>query len=402
MRSILNSPCLSRFRPAAVGAVVLLAFAARASAQEPEGWRQAYNAHVAKNYEASIAGFQKLHDSLAPNHPFRGPSAYNAACGLALAGGKADQAFAWLEKALAAGFGTDTLPGAPQRDRDLIRGDSDLDSIRSDPRFAKIVEAVDAATAKAAPASKPASRPALNIEEETREALLYSPETLAADKAAPLIVLCHGAGQDKKGFLETYWKDVADAAGVRLASVSGGRAHVAGRAQWFALGGPSRYAADADAIEARLKAAVEQAKKAYAVDPNRVYLSGFSQGATVALLAGVRNPEAFRGVVAVAGSSDPAILDPAAAKAAGKLRTILIAGTNDATSLQAMTKAQESLTAAGVAAELRTFPIGHTFPRERVKELSAALATLEGKAPPADATRGGAPMPASGPSSGAR
>jgi tetratricopeptide (TPR) repeat protein len=56
-----------------------------------------------------------------------GPSTYNVACVYALKG-KSDDAFAWLEKAITAGF----------NDENLLNTDSDLDSLRKDPRFAKI------------------------------------------------------------------------------------------------------------------------------------------------------------------------------------------------------------------------------------------------------------------------
>lgn len=56
-------------------------------------------------------------------------SLYNVACALALAG-HADQAFEWLDKAIAAGFDS----------WDLIRSDADLDHLRQDPRFQKLLE----------------------------------------------------------------------------------------------------------------------------------------------------------------------------------------------------------------------------------------------------------------------
>jgi len=54
-------------------------------------------------------------------------SAYNAACGLALAG-KTDEAFRWLDKAHDAGFDLESY----------LDDDSDLRSLRADPRFAAL------------------------------------------------------------------------------------------------------------------------------------------------------------------------------------------------------------------------------------------------------------------------
>src|SRR5262245_58739171 len=330
--------------------IAAAALAPPAPAQSPQDlqadFQRGMNSHNAGKYDESIEIFKALYEKL-PASQTKTASAYNVACGLALKGGHVDEAFAWLEKSTAGGFGAGRGGATQPPDPELARTDTDLDSLRKDPRFAKFLESVDANSARASrPAtSRPASRPAMNLADETKEALLYAPASLDDKTAAPLVVLCHGAGQDKKAFLEQFWKDVADATNVRIASVSGGKPHPSGRAQWFPMGGADRYASESEAIESRLAAAVAQAKQRFAVDANRTFLSGFSQGGTVALLAAVRHPEMFRGAIVVAGSSDPATLDPVAAKAAGKTRLVLIAGTNDPTSLQSLTKACETLTA---------------------------------------------------------
>ncbi|MCA8974042.1 MAG: DUF2911 domain-containing protein [Planctomycetes bacterium] len=59
-------------------------------------------------------------------------ASYNAACVYALQG-KVDEAFGWLDKAATAGF------DRPEH----IEGDSDMDVLRKDPRFAKILERIN-------------------------------------------------------------------------------------------------------------------------------------------------------------------------------------------------------------------------------------------------------------------
>jgi Flp pilus assembly protein TadD len=56
-------------------------------------------------------------------------STYNVACAHALAGHK-EEAYAWLDRALAGGFDNWWL----------LRQDADLDALRADPRFAKYLE----------------------------------------------------------------------------------------------------------------------------------------------------------------------------------------------------------------------------------------------------------------------
>lgn len=62
-----------------------------------------------------------------------GPASYNVACVHALQG-RADEAFTWLDKAVERGFD----------DVELLAKDTDLASLREDPRFTKLTEALKA------------------------------------------------------------------------------------------------------------------------------------------------------------------------------------------------------------------------------------------------------------------
>ena len=91
-----------------------------------EHWHNyGYALHSLGRYDQAIAAFtQSIDLGCQPN-----TSMYNIACGHALSG-RIDDAMAWLAKAYDHGF-------APEDD--LIESDSDLDSLRSDPRFNQIV-----------------------------------------------------------------------------------------------------------------------------------------------------------------------------------------------------------------------------------------------------------------------
>lgn len=79
--------------------------------------------HRSERYEEAIAAFAK---SIGAGHR-EGASAYNIACGYALLG-KPDEAFSWLKRAASYGFDVSSY----------LRSDDDLDSLRSDPRWASI------------------------------------------------------------------------------------------------------------------------------------------------------------------------------------------------------------------------------------------------------------------------
>lgn len=83
--------------------------------------------HNAKDFEKSIAGFKKIFYNF-PESQFGATSAYNVACGYALAGDR-DRAIDWLEISVAAGFNS----------FDHIREDADLESLRDHVRFKKLL-----------------------------------------------------------------------------------------------------------------------------------------------------------------------------------------------------------------------------------------------------------------------
>jgi Flp pilus assembly protein TadD len=83
-----------------------------------------YELHQANRYQQAIEAF--VH-SIELGHR-QATAMYNIACGFSLLNDK-ENALTWLERALANGF-----------DRtDLLRGDSDLDPLRTDPRFRQIL-----------------------------------------------------------------------------------------------------------------------------------------------------------------------------------------------------------------------------------------------------------------------
>ncbi|HKQ46924.1 MAG TPA: M56 family metallopeptidase [Phycisphaerae bacterium] len=86
-----------------------------------------YAYHMEGQYDKAREAFLKA----AELGPRTADSLYNIACGYSLAG-EEDQAIAWLEKAIAAGYS----------DTNNMDGDSDLDNIRDDSRVQKMIESL--------------------------------------------------------------------------------------------------------------------------------------------------------------------------------------------------------------------------------------------------------------------
>jgi phospholipase/carboxylesterase len=119
-----------------------------------------------------------------------------------------------------------------------------------------------------------------------RDSYLYVPVGYRAERPVPLVLLLHGAGGHARQGLNLL-RSVADAAGLLLlAPASRDRT-------WDLLVGRS-YGPDAAMIDR----ALEQTFSRYAVDPGRLAIGGFSDGASYALSLGITNGDLFTHVIA--------------------------------------------------------------------------------------------------------
>ena len=125
---------------------------------------------------------------------------------------------------------------------------------------------------------------ALGLDRE-RDALLYVPAGYTPERPAPFVLSLHGAGGDALSGLYPL-RDIADEAGLLLlAPASRGRT-------WDVILGA--YGPDVTLIDRALTVAFARC----AVDPARVGIAGFSDGASYALSLGITNGELFLAVLA--------------------------------------------------------------------------------------------------------
>ena len=145
-----------------------------------------------------------------------------------------------------------------------------------------------------------------------RDGYLYVPTTYHPGTPAPLVVLLHGAGEDARDGLALLraQADVADL--VLLALSSRGPT-------WDLIVGRGRYGPDIAAIDR----ALERTFSSYAVDPARVAVGGYSDGASYALSLGIANGDLFTHTMAFS----PGFLAPAGQ--AGSPRIFVSHGTRD-------------------------------------------------------------------------
>lgn len=117
-----------------------------------------------------------------------------------------------------------------------------------------------------------------------REALIYLPKR-ASESAVPLLLMLHGATQNPQRMFE-YLGTTPDEAGVAVvAPKSRGTT-------WDAMGGG--FGEDVDF----LNVALEHVFSSAAIDPARISIGGFSDGASYAISLGIINGDFFRSVAA--------------------------------------------------------------------------------------------------------
>lgn len=121
--------------------------------------------------------------------------------------------------------------------------------------------------------------------ESGRDGLLYVPAGYALDRPAPLALLLHGAGGSAHHSIGLFL-DRADANGLILVAPQ------SRRATWDVISGG--FGPDV----AHVDRALEHVFARYAIDPGRIAIGGFSDGASYALSLGLTNGDLFTHVVA--------------------------------------------------------------------------------------------------------
>jgi phospholipase/carboxylesterase len=266
---------------------------------------------------------------------------YNLACAYALRG-DASSALHWLGRAAASGFS----------DLSLLDGDSDLAIVRDRPGYPNVRAQVAE--------NKTKRHRALDRGTATPSILIVTPSDLDRKEPAPLIVAFHGYGDRPENYTR-FWSEPAGEYGAILA-VPRGLRPVGNGFGWGSVD-------EADAI---LLQTIDEVKRRYEFDPDRLIVTGFSQGGFIALALGLRHPRMFAGVIPIAGPYIPEVDAPPRARR-GYPRYFFMVGERDR-SVSEMRRAARDYEAAGFAVRLRVLvDTGHNFPRESDRELSIAL-----------------------------
>ncbi len=314
-------------------------------------WRRWWSAYNRADYVTAI----EISHQLLTIEPHSQLHEYNLACVLALSG-RREEAFQWVDAAVAHGFSNDQL----------FRSDADLQSLRDDPRFERILALVVE------------NRRRLGVQHDPRliaKPLIIAPEDDAKSAPLPVVIALHGYGGTAESFADV-WRDVTSAKRVLL---------VLPRAIEPARGGGFCWGT-VDETELIVTQALRHASQRYAIDDDRIVLAGFSQGGFMAYNVGMRMAARLRGIIPMAGRYDPALASPPDVAAADMPRFYLITGSEDHT-LEANRRAAAEFTAAGMAVTLKVIDgLGHELPPNPADVLGAALDAVLSESADGEAT----------------
>ncbi|MFL6229351.1 MAG: alpha/beta hydrolase [Pyrinomonadaceae bacterium] len=206
--------------------------------------------------------------------------------------------------------------------------------------------------------------------------LARQPAARGAGETPPLLVLLHGIGSNEVDLfsLAPYLDERFFVASARAPVVLGYDAY-----GWFKIeitpAGLSADVAQARASLQQLAQFIGELIDAYSVDPRRVYLLGFSQGAMMSLSLMLSQPASVAGIVAMSGRLPAeALADVRDADALAGLPVLVTHGTFDQVLPVENGRAiRDALIALGVSLTYHEYPMAHEVSQESLGDVAAWL-----------------------------
>lgn len=184
---------------------------------------------------------------------------------------------------------------------------------------------------------------------------LYVPETYTPDRAWPLVVALHGGSGHGRGFLWNWLRDARSFGVILVAPTSAGNSL---GSTWALMGD--------DNDTPNLARIVALVRERWNVDPERLLLTGMSDGGTFCYISALDNGSPFTHLAPVSATFHPMLISMADAERMQGLPIFLTHGALDwMFPVEVARQAQRALSAAGASVTYREIDdLSHTYPRE--------------------------------------
>jgi phospholipase/carboxylesterase len=180
---------------------------------------------------------------------------------------------------------------------------------------------------------------------------LYVPEYYTPDRAWPLVMALHGGSGNGRGFLWSWLRDARSHGAILVAPTATGRT-------WALMGD--------DTDSPNLARILAWVRTRWHVDPERLLLTGMSDGGTFCYVSGLESASPFTHLAPVAATFHPLMAETADAARLRGMPIHLAHGRLDwMFPVQVARQAREALSAAGADVAYREIDdLSHCYPRE--------------------------------------
>jgi phospholipase/carboxylesterase len=180
---------------------------------------------------------------------------------------------------------------------------------------------------------------------------LYVPEYYTPDRAWPLVMALHGGSGNGRGFLWSWLRDARSHSAILVAPTATG-------STWALMG--------EDTDTPNLARILDLVRGRWNIDPNRLLLTGMSDGGTFCYITGLESASPFTHLAPVASTFHPLMAEMADAERLRGLPVYLVHGRLDwMFPVQVARQTQQALSAAGAdVTYLELDDLSHCYPRE--------------------------------------
>lgn len=194
---------------------------------------------------------------------------------------------------------------------------------------------------------------------------LYVPESYTQERALPLVMALHGGSGNGRSFLWSWLRDARSFGAILLAPTAIGRT-------WALMGD--------DTDTPNLNRILDHVSDRWRIDPERLLLTGMSDGGTFCYVSGLEAHSRFTHLAPVSATFHPLMAAMADPERARELPIYMVHGARDwMFPVEVARHARQALTAAGADVNYREIEdLSHCYPREINKELLAWMRAEQG------------------------